>query len=205
MNTNIRTLLITTLAAAALQLGCSSSGDGAPDQFRVKMETSKGNVIIEVNKEWAPLGTDRFHELVKLGYYDGNRFFRVLPGFVAQFGMHGDPAITAKWSESRLSDDPPGQSNVRGTVTFATSGPNTRTTQLFINLADNVNLDQQGFTPFGKVVEGMNVVDQFFKGYGEGGPNGGGPEQGLIRMQGNAYLQSKFPLLDYVKKATIEQ
>ncbi len=198
-----RILLITTLAAAALQLGCSSSEEGVPDKFRVNMDTSKGTVIIEVTKEWAPIGAERFHELVKLGYYDQTRFFRVVPGFVAQFGMHGDPAITAKWSEARLNDDQPGQSNVRGTVTFATSGPNTRTTQLFINLANNLNLDKQGFTPFGKVVEGMNVVDLFYKGYGEGAPNGQSPEQGLIRMQGNAYLQSKFPLLDYIKKATI--
>ncbi len=146
---------------------------------------------------------DRFYTLVKSGYYDGVRFFRVISGFMAQFGIHGDPKVSAVWRERTMPDDPVRQSNARGMVTYATAGPGTRTTQIFINYRDNSGLDGQGFAPFGKVVEGMNVVDRLFAGYGEGAPRGGGPNQGRIQAEGNAYLARDFPKLDYVKRATI--
>jgi peptidyl-prolyl cis-trans isomerase A (cyclophilin A) len=168
------------------------------------METSKGDVVIEVHRDWAPLGAARFHELVQAGFYNQARFFRVVPGFVVQFGLPADPALNARWAEKVIADDPPaGQSNGPGTVTFATRGPNSRTTQIFINLEDNARLDASGFTPFGRVVEGMTVVQQLHSGYGEGAPNGAGPDQGRIRVEGNAYLQRDFPLLDFIKVATV--
>jgi peptidyl-prolyl cis-trans isomerase A (cyclophilin A) len=176
--------------------GCSSSN--APDMFKVNLDTSKGLVVIEVHRDWAPLGADHFYTLVKSGYYDGDRFFRVVPGFVVQFGIAGDPAITAKWKDMRLPDDPVKQSNTAGTVTYATAGPNTRTTQLFISLGNNERLDGQGFAPFGKVISGMDVVESLYGGYGER------PDQSLIEAQGNTYLQNQFPQLDYIRKATIE-
>jgi peptidyl-prolyl cis-trans isomerase A (cyclophilin A) len=175
----------------------------APGTYRVRFETSKGDFAIEVNRDWAPLGADRFHELVQGGFFDGARFFRVLPGFVVQFGLPADPAVARQWSSARLPDDPVRQSNKRGAVTFATAGPNTRTTQVFINLADNRNLDGMGFAPFGTVVEGMEVVEQFYSGYGEGAPHGRGPEQHRISTEGNTYLEKQFPKLDHVKKASI--
>ncbi len=142
---------------------------------------------------------------MKSGYYDGARFFRVLPGFVAQFGIAADPAATAKWRNANLVDDPVKQSNRRGAITFATGGPNTRTTQVFINLADNARLDPRGFSAFGAVSQGMEVVDQFYSGYGEGAPSGNGPAQSSAESDGNAYLIREFPKLDYIKKATIEK
>jgi peptidyl-prolyl cis-trans isomerase A (cyclophilin A) len=142
---------------------------------------------------------------VKSGFYDGARFFRVLPGFVVQFGIAADPAATAKWHDANLTDDAVKQSNKRGTITFATGGPNTRTTQVFINLADNGRLDPKGFSPFGAVSQGMEVVDQFYSGYGEGAPDGSGPVQKTAESDGNAYLMRDFPKLDYIKKATIEK
>jgi peptidyl-prolyl cis-trans isomerase A (cyclophilin A) len=192
------------LAAALIALtGCSSSTgpEGGPATYRVKLETSKGDVMIEVNREWAPLGAGRFHELVTSGFYDNARFFRVLPGFVVQWGLAADPSQNAKWTE--FPDDPPGQSNTAGTLTFATRGANTRTTQVFINLVDNERLDSMGFTPFGRVVEGMEVVQQLYGEYGEGAPRGSGPDQGSIRAEGNAYLERTFPKLDFIKKATV--
>jgi peptidyl-prolyl cis-trans isomerase A (cyclophilin A) len=197
--------LISFIATVGLAVLCGCSSSSSPEQYKVKFETTKGDIVIEVTRAWSPLGADRFRELVTSGYYDGNRFFRVLPGFVVQFGINGSPAITAKWAESALQDDPASQSNVRGSVTFATAGPNTRTTQVFINLNDNRNLDAMGFTPFGTVVEGMNVVMELYSGYGEGAPTGSGPDQGRIRAEGNAYLERDFPQLDYIKKATIVQ
>jgi peptidyl-prolyl cis-trans isomerase A (cyclophilin A) len=175
----------------------------APGTYKVRFETSKGDFTIKVNRDWAPLGADRFHELAQAGFFDGARFFRVLPGFVVQFGLPADPAVARQWSSARLADDPVRQSNKRGAVSFATAGPNTRTTQVFINLADNCNLDGMGFAPFGTVVEGMDVVEQFFSGYGEGAPHGRGPEQHRISTEGNAYLRKEFPKLDYVKKTSI--
>jgi peptidyl-prolyl cis-trans isomerase A (cyclophilin A) len=174
-----------------------------PATYRARFETSAGTFVIEVQRAWAPRGADRFYELVKSGYYDGQRFFRVLPGFMAQFGIHGDPKVAAQWHERNLLDDPVRQSNTRGMVSYATAGPNTRTTQVFINYGNNSSLDGQGFAPFGRVVEGMDVVDRLFAGYGEGAPRGRGPDQGRIQGEGNAYLEREFPKLDYVKKATI--
>ena len=179
--------------------------DQAPDMFRAQFETSRGNFTIQVTREWAPLGADRFHHLIKIGFYDGARFFRVLPGFVVQFGLPGDPAVAKQWREARISDDPVKQRNSAGMVTFATAGANTRTTQVFINLADNFNLDAMGFAPFGVVTEGMDVVGQLYSDYGEGAPRGRGPEQGRIHTEGNAYLEKQFPKLDYIKRVTILQ
>ena len=175
----------------------------APATFQAEFETTKGTFLIEVTREWAPLGADRFYTLVKNGYYDGVRFFRVIDGFIAQFGIHGNPMINAQWRAARLQDDPVVESNARGTVTFATSGPNSRTTQLFINFRDNANLDADGFSPFGRVVEGLDVAEQLFSGYGEGPPRGSGPYQGQIHAEGNEYLEADFPDLDYVVEARI--
>jgi cyclophilin family peptidyl-prolyl cis-trans isomerase len=175
----------------------------APAKYTVNLDTSKGPVVIEVHRDWAPLGADRFYNLVKNGYYDGTRFYRVIDGFMAQIGIHGTPAVDSPWMNARIKDDAVKQSNKRGFVSFATGGPNTRTTQFFINYRDNSNLDKMGFAPFGEVVKGMEVVDQFYNGYGEGAPNGRGPSQGRIHAEGNAYLNKEFPKLDYIKTATI--
>ena len=158
-----------------------------------------------VNRDWAPLGADRFYMLVKSGFYDGARFFRVMPGFVVQFGIARDPALNAKWHKANLPDDPVKQSNRRGTVSFATDGPNTRTTQVFINLANNARLDKKGFAPFAAVTQGMEAVDQFYSGYGEGAPMGAGPSQTRAEAEGNTYFEREFSKLDYIKKATIEK
>jgi peptidyl-prolyl cis-trans isomerase A (cyclophilin A) len=175
----------------------------APAKFLVKFDTSKGEFSIEVEREWAPNGADRFYNLVQNGYFDDTRFFRVLDGFVAQFGINGDPTVAAKWKDAKIEDDPVTQSNKRGTLTFATSGKDSRTTQMFINFKDNTNLDGMGFSPIGKVVEGIEVVDSLYKGYGEGGPRGRGPAQHRIQQEGNAYLEKDFPRMDYVKTATV--
>jgi peptidyl-prolyl cis-trans isomerase A (cyclophilin A) len=176
----------------------------APETYRAKFATTKGDFVIEVTRSWAPNGADRFYNLVKNGYYDGCSFFRVVYGFMVQFGINGDPALNAIWSEARIPDDPVTQKNLRGMVTFATAGPGTRTAQVFINYADkNTNLDGQGFAPFGKVVEGMDVVNKLFSGYGEGAPSGHGPDQNRIQKEGNAYLAKSFPKLDAIKTATI--
>jgi peptidyl-prolyl cis-trans isomerase A (cyclophilin A) len=176
----------------------------APDVFKAKFDTSKGAFVIEVHREWSPLGADRFYNLVKNGFYDNVRFFRVVSGFMAQFGLNGDPKVSAAWKPARISDDPVVQSNTRGMVSFAIAGPNTRTTQLFINYVDNVRLDSMGFSPFGKVIEGMEVVDMLYPGYGEGAPRGAGPAQDRITSEGNEYLNAGFPQLDYVKTARIQ-
>jgi cyclophilin family peptidyl-prolyl cis-trans isomerase len=175
----------------------------APATYKARFETSKGAFVVDVNREWAPNGADRFYNLVKNGFYDGARFFRVLDGFMAQFGINGDPAVSAAWREARIQDDPVRQSNRRGFLTYAMAGPNTRTTQLFINYGDNSALDKQGFSPFGQVSSGMNVVDALHNGYGEGAPRGQGPDQGRVQTEGNAYLAKSFPRLDFIKKATI--
>jgi peptidyl-prolyl cis-trans isomerase A (cyclophilin A) len=175
----------------------------APATFRVRLETTKGDVVLEVVREWAPRGADRFYNLVELGFYDDVAFFRVLEGFVAQFGIHGDPAVSRAWQDSSFPDDSVKQSNTRGTLTFATAGPDTRTTQLFINFGDNSNLDAMGFSPFGHVVEGMAVVDALYSGYGEGAPRGRGPDQGRAESQGNEYFRSRFEKLDYIRRARV--
>jgi cyclophilin family peptidyl-prolyl cis-trans isomerase len=175
----------------------------APPQFKASFQTSKGEFVVQVTREWAPLGADRFYNLVKSGFYDDCRFFRVIAGFMAQFGIHGDPAVSALWKGAKIDDDPGKQSNTRGRLSFATSGPNTRTTQLFINFGDNSRLDPLGFAPFGEVVEGMDVVDKLNSEYGEGGPRGKGPMQAKIQTEGNKYLKQDFDRLDYIKTAKI--
>jgi peptidyl-prolyl cis-trans isomerase A (cyclophilin A) len=182
----------------------SKATEKAPAVFKANFTTSKGDFVIEVHRDWAPNGADRFYNLVKLGFYDDTRFFRAISGFMVQFGISGDPAVASKWQEANVQDDPVTKSNKRGFVTFAQKNtPNTRSTQVFINFGDNVNLDGMRFAPFGQVVQGMDVVDSVFKGYGEGAPMGGGPEQGRIQSQGNAYLDSMFPKLDAIKHAEI--
>jgi peptidyl-prolyl cis-trans isomerase A (cyclophilin A) len=169
----------------------------APDSFQAKFDTSKGEFTVEVTCVWAPNGADRFYNLVKNGVFDNCRFFRVVENFMVQFGINGNPKVSALWRDAKIKDDPAKQSNGRGYITFAMAGPNTRTTQLFINFKDNSFLDNQGFSPFGKVVNGMNVVDSICSQYGEK------PNQQSIQMQGNAYLERNFPNLDYIKTATI--
>ncbi len=175
----------------------------APATYKAKLDTSKGAIIITVHRDWAPLGADRFFNLVKAGFFDDVRFFRVIPNFMAQFGIHGRPSVMEAWRPARLKDDPVKQSNLRGYVTFATGGPNTRTTQLFINFRDNAALDRQGFAPIGQVTTGMDIADALYDGYGEGAPRGKGPDQSAMQMEGNAYLAKGFPKLDYIKTATI--
>jgi peptidyl-prolyl cis-trans isomerase A (cyclophilin A) len=174
----------------------------APATFRARFDTSQGAFVIEVTREWAPLGADRFFTLVKSGFYDGARFFRVLSGFMAQFGLNGDPSIQAAWASANLVDEPPKQSNLRGFVTFAKeSSPNSRYTMVFINYKDNSYLDADGFAPFGQVVVGMEVVDKLYAGYGRTNV----PDQRRIKNDGNAYLSAEYPQLDFIKKATIER
>ena len=173
----------------------------APETFRAKFETSQGTFVIEVHREWSAHGADRFYNLVKSGYYDGVKFFRVVPGFVVQWGIHGDPSIASTWLRANIPDDAVKESNKRGFVTFAkSSAPNSRSVQLFINLVDNSRLDGMGFAPFGKVAEGMDVVDKLYGGYGEGLKK----LQGRIAEEGNAFLEKTYPQLDGIKKATIE-
>ena len=201
-------LLAASLAAPAMaqsKLGNPAAlTEQAPATYKAKFETSKGAFVIQVTRAWAPGGADRFYNLVKNGFFDDGRFFRNIAGFMVQFGLNGDPAINAKWRVARIPDDKVTQHNTRGMITFATSGPNARTTQVFINFGDNSNLDGMGFAPFGRVVSGMDVVDKLYAGYGEGAPSGAGPDQNRIQREGNAYLTKDFPKLDFVKKATIE-
>jgi peptidyl-prolyl cis-trans isomerase A (cyclophilin A) len=182
----------------------SLATEKAPDSFKVKMETTAGDFVIEVHREWAPRGADRFFNLVKIGYYDNTAFYRVIKGFMAQIGMNGDPEVTQAWMDARIRDDVVTQSNTKGMVTFAMSGdPNSRTAQIFINYGDNAYLDEMGFAPFGKVVEGQESVDALYGGYGEGAPRGKGPSQSRLFRGGNDYLKGEFPELDYVVTATI--
>jgi peptidyl-prolyl cis-trans isomerase A (cyclophilin A) len=175
----------------------------APDTYKANFDTSKGTFTITVNRAWAPLGADRFYNLVKNGFYDDARFYRVLANFMAQVGIHGNPTIAKAWVNARIQDDPVKQSNRRGFVTFATGGPNTRTTQIFVNFRENVMLDKQGFAPFGEVTSGMDVVDRLYSGYGEGAPDGKGPNQLRVQAEGNLYLNKDFRRLDFIKAATI--
>ncbi|HKS85793.1 MAG TPA: peptidylprolyl isomerase [Pseudolabrys sp.] len=177
----------------------------APATYKARFDTTKGAFVIEVTRAWAPKGADRFYNLVKSGFYDNARFFRVISGFMVQFGINGDPAVMARWRAAQISDDPVSQSNTRGMITFATAGQNTRTSQVFINFGNNAQLDNMGFAPFGRVVSGMNVVDSINAEYGEGAPRGRGPDQSRIQNEGNAYLSKDFPRMDYIKKATIER
>jgi peptidyl-prolyl cis-trans isomerase A (cyclophilin A) len=176
-----------------------------PDSFVVRFETTKGNFDLKVHRDWAPRGADRLHWLARHGFYDRVRFFRVVPDFVVQFGIPADTAVTRVWRERRFGDDSVTRSNVRGTLSFATGGPNTRTTQLFINLKDNTRLDHLGFAPIAQVVVGMEVVDSLYRGYGEGAPRGKGPSQGRINAEGDSYLAREFPLLDQVRRARVVQ
>ncbi len=203
--------LIPALAILAFLTGCGSResretaapGKPVPGVYRVKFETSKGDFIVEVTKSWAPEGAERFYRLVEQRFYDDARFFRVVRDFIVQFGINGDPRVQARWRALTIADDPVKESNLRGSMTFAMAGPNSRTTQVFINLRDNTRLDKMGFAPFGRVTEGMEVVDRLFSAYGDGPPRGLGPEQSLIETQGNAYLEGKFPRLDFIKTARI--
>ena len=189
---------------AALPTPLPTPADAAsPESFRVKFATTKGDFTVDVTRAWAPRGADRFYRLITEGYFTDIRFFRVLPKFMAQFGLSGNPALNAKMDSSQIPDDPVTQSNKRGMVTFATAGPNTRSSQFFINYGDNASLDSQGFSPFGRVIDGMKVVDALYGGYGEGAPNGPGPSQDSIAKKGNEYLRRAFPKLDYIKSATI--
>jgi len=175
----------------------------APDVFKAKFTTTKGDFVIEVHRDWSPNGADRFYNLVGLGFYDDTRFFRAVDGFMVQFGISGDPAVNRSWANQGIADDPVKQSNKRGFVTFAQRPtPKSRTTQVFVNYGDNSRLDNS-FAPFGQVVRGMEVVDSLYKGYGEGAPMGSGPDQGQIQAQGNAYLDAKFPKLDAIKHAEV--
>jgi len=175
----------------------------APDTFVVRFTTTRGPFDVQFVRAWAPRGADRVYYLVRNRYYDGVRFFRVLPGFVAQFGESGDPRIAKLWDVRTFPDDPVKQSNVRGTVTFATAGPNTRTTQLFVSTANNARLDKLGFAPLGRVVAGMSVVDSLYSGYGEGPPKGKGPDQDRMAAEGDAYLAKNFPKLDWIRSAKV--
>jgi peptidyl-prolyl cis-trans isomerase A (cyclophilin A) len=182
----------------------ASLNEKAPATYKVKFDTSKGAFVVEVHRDWAPNGADRFYNLVKNGFYNDARFFRVISDFMVQFGINGNPQISKVWRDANIKDDPVKASNKRGMITFATAGPDTRTTQVFVNFGNNAGLDDQGFAPFGQVVSGMDAVDALYSGYGEGAPQGHGPNQGIVQSMGNAYLEKAFPKLDYIKTATIE-
>jgi peptidyl-prolyl cis-trans isomerase A (cyclophilin A) len=194
---------VTTAPSPAL-LNPGMAKENAPEKFRVNLETTAGDIVIEVVRDWAPHGADRFYNLVKIGYYDNTAFFRVLKGFMAQVGIHGDPKVSAAWYNARIQDDSVRRSNTKGMVTFAmSSAKNSRTSQFFINYGNNSYLDKSGFAAFGKVVEGMKVAEALYSGYGEGAPQGKGPSQGRLMKEGNAYLKAEFGKLDYINRATI--
>ncbi|MEM6332957.1 MAG: peptidylprolyl isomerase [Planctomycetota bacterium] len=172
--------------------------ENAPETSTITVKTTRGDVTIELYRAWAPKGVDRFYNLASAGYFNDAAFFRIVPDFIVQFGIHADPEVAGTWREARFPDDPVTQTNARGTLTFATAGPNTRTTQMFINLKDNAFLDGQGFSPIGKVIEGMDVVESLYAGYGER------PDQGQIQMRGNAYLDEQFPKLDKIESTTVQ-
>jgi peptidyl-prolyl cis-trans isomerase A (cyclophilin A) len=213
-----RTRLISAVAiglAALALVGCRPSSPMprtnerpvvAPDSFRVAVETTRGRFDAVAHRAWAPLGVDRFYDLVRRHYYDDARFFRVVSGFVAQFGLSGNPRVSEAWRSRPIADEPVRESNRRGRIAFARGGPNTRTTQLYINLRDNTRLDTLGgfgFPPIAEVVSGMQVVDSLHAGYGEGPPRGRGPAQDSIRATGNDYLRRSFPRLDFIRRARV--
>jgi peptidyl-prolyl cis-trans isomerase A (cyclophilin A) len=213
------TVLSVLLASGAVAGGCAR-GEGplvspndaelnqaAPDSFRVAFVTNRGKFTVMARRAWSPHGVDRFYYLTKHGYYDSTYFFRVVDNFVAQFGISGNPAVSDAWQDRRIPDDPVRHSNTRGTLAFASEGPNTRTVQLFINLRDNPQLDSYGggFPPIGELIGGLPVVASLYDGYGEGAPSGLGPRQDLIEGQGNAYLRRYFPKLDFIVRASIER
>jgi peptidyl-prolyl cis-trans isomerase A (cyclophilin A) len=204
-------------AAAAIVVGAEQAAarksllnpaglkETAPDVYNVKFDTSIGEFVVRVTRAWAPNGADRFYNLVKNGFYDETRFFRAIPNFMVQFGIHGNPQVAKVWQNARIPADKVTQSNRKGFITFAMgASPDTRTTQVFINFRNNTNLDSSGFAPFGEVVSGIEVVDKIHTGYGEGAPRGAGPAQGRVQAEGNAYLMKSFPKLDYIKTATIQ-
>ena len=215
------TRLVITLLAVSAVAACASSrpaehhrlltqptdahwSQPAPARFDVAVETSKGTFVLAIDRALAPTGVDRFYQLVRAGYFDDSRFYRVVPGFIVQFGVPGDPAVTPHWKDRAIADDSVRASNVRGSIAFAMSGPNTRTTQLFISLVDNIRLDSTGFSPLGRVVAGMDVVDRLYGGYGEnagGGIRGG--RQGRMMTEGNAHLDRDYPLLDKLVRAYV--
>jgi peptidyl-prolyl cis-trans isomerase A (cyclophilin A) len=217
VNRPIASLLAAGLALAVVSAGAEQAANRkalmnpaglkaqAPATYNVKFDTSAGEFVIQVTRDWAPHGADRFFNLVKNGFYDDARFFRAIAGFMVQFGINGDPGVSAVWRNAQIAVDPVKQSNKRGYITYAMgASPSTRTTQVFINYRDNGNLDAMGFAPFGQVVSGMDVVDKINTSYGEGAPRGKGPDQGRVQTEGNAYLIKSFPKLDYINKATIE-
>ena len=224
-----RTARVTVIAAAMTLAACHRTGSAdpavtatgrrdlllrpdaaywnepSPGEYTVSMETTKGTFVIAVTRALAPRGADRFYRLVRAGYYDDSRFFRVVPGFIAQFGIPGDPAITQVWKDRRIPVDSARASNVRGAIAYAMTGPNTRTTQLFISLVDNSRIDVQGFAPIGRVVSGMEVVDRLYGGYGEtagGGMRAG--RQDRMLLEGNRHLDRNFPKLDRILRARVE-
>lgn len=218
--TRIVALLLTALAVAC---GGSSDGGGeastaqrnpllrpddfderAPDEYRVTLETTEGDVVIQVHRDWAPLGADRFYNLATAGFYDDSRIYRVVPGFMAQFGLNADPYVNQAWKDEYLVDDPVVESNIRGRVAFAKGGVHSRTTEVFISYKDNSALDEEGFAPFGEVVEGMEVADAFYADYGDGPPRGDGPYQAMAQARGNAYLDEEFPELTRIVDVTVE-
>jgi len=214
--------LLSVLFLASLFSGCGGSSDEAeptvtrspllqpqrfqetaPAAYQVRLETSAGDVLIQIHRAWAPLGADRFYNLAKGGYYDDSRIYRVLPDFMAQFGLHADPYVTQAWKSEYLVDDPFVASNTRGRVAFAKGGLHTRTTEIFISYKDNSQLDERGFTPIGEVIEGMDVVDTFYSDYGDGPPRGEGPYQAMAAARGNEYLDAEFPELTRILSATL--
>jgi len=206
----VRTLLGTALGAAIVATGAAAAPNPgllhpatlhakAPAVFRARFTTTKGSFVVTVHRAWAPRGADRFYNLVRVGFYNGDRLFRVVPGFVVQWGISGSPKVSAAWQTATIQDDPVRHSNTAGTISFATAGPNTRTTQVFVNLADNASLDSQGFAPFGQVTTGMATIAKLYHGYGERASNA----QPEIAAQGEAFLRSHFPKLDRILKARI--
>lgn len=197
--------LFAVLLAFSISCGKKSAEmKPAPAQYKVRLNTTKGEVLILVHRDWSPLGADHFYELTNMHFYDGDYFFRFVRGFIVQWGINGDPKVNKDWSEIPIRDDPPRVSNKIGTVVYAAAGPNSRTTQVFINLGDNSrSLDPQGFTPFGEVIQGMENVMSFYAEYGDGPPNGTGPDQAAIAQIGNPYLEEHFSKLDSIKTARV--
>ena len=179
------------------------ANEQAPDQYNVRLKTTKGDIVLSLTRDWAPLGVDRFYNLVRVGYFENISFFRVIEGFMVQFGISGDRKVNSAWTNAQIQDDPVKKSNLRGFLSFATAGPDTRTTQLFINFGNNATLDGMGFAPIGEVIEGMDIVDSIYSGYGEGQPRGEGPNQQRMKTLGDSYLSKEFPKLDYIQSASV--